>query len=135
MTEKKKTTSKKVTVAAVIGWIAAALSLAFAMAQGGTAEIKVPCMDGGECLIIYEQTEGILNLAKDCKNFENLGDRCEGSLKVTTIYTKLGNKPAVVPEEEPAPEPEEVKPDAEDITDADQVIPEVKKEEATNEES
>lgn len=137
MTEEKKTSSAKTTIAAIIGYILAALSFAFAIMQGGTAEMKIPCMDGGECLIVYEQSEGALDIAGDCKNFKEPGDECGGTLAVRVIYTKPGNKVletvVAVPEPEKTdPEPEKTDTDIESGTDPEEApsedTPETEKE-------
>lgn len=130
MPKEKKTTGVKTTIATIIGYILAALSFAYAIMQGGTAEMKIPCMDGGECLLIYEQSEGALGIVDDCKSFKELGDECGGKLAVKVIYTKLGNK--VLETVEAAPEPEEADTDTESETDPEEApsedTPETEKE-------
>ena len=123
MTEEKKTTGKKTTASLVVSWLVAVAALAFAILKGGSASVEVPCMDGGKCLLFYDQSEGILDLKDDCK-FKELGDKCKGTITVTYVYSEAGpDKPEEeeaekVPVEKPLEVPPAESEDAE-VSDAD----------------
>lgn len=96
---KKPVAGKKTIAAAAAGWLMAVLSIIYAVTMGGTAEFKVPCMNGGECLVMCDVQAGILELAKDCK-FTKLGDSCEAKISCAAAYIKAGTEIVEISAEE-----------------------------------